>query len=210
VAKIETAIRDAIARGARRQVRQTTSPLRREVRRLRAAVGRLRQEVTALKVIAERWRDAARATPWHAGVSDADVEAARLSAGLVRKLRSRLGLSQAALGRLVGVSGAAVVSWEQGRSSPAGENRRALIALRRRGRRDVRRLLDELPAPAPSAARGRRGRGKKRSRRAPAPAARRRPAPPAGARAAGRRRGREAAARPARRPARPAPVSAAA
>jgi DNA-binding transcriptional regulator YiaG len=153
LAKIEMAIRETVARGARKQVRQATGPLRREVRRLRALMGQLRRDVSALKEVAARWREAARARPWHADVPEAEVETARLSAGLVRKLRARLGLSQAALGRLVGVSGAAVVSWEQGRSSPAPDSRRALVGLRRRGRRDVRRLLEEMPAPAPSRSR---------------------------------------------------------
>ena len=147
------AIRDTVARGARKQVRQATGPLRRELRRLRVLVGQLRRDVSGLKDSAARWRQVTQSRPWHADVSDTEVEGARLSPGLVKKLRTRLGISQAALGRLVGVTGAAVVSWEQGRSSPAPDSRRPLIALRRRGRRDVRRLLEELPPPARPATR---------------------------------------------------------
>jgi DNA-binding transcriptional regulator YiaG len=141
VAKIEQAIRDAVARGARREVRRVAGPLRRELRRARAAVKALRQEIGALRALAERWRTVQGERGWEPGVSEEEARAARLSPKLVRALRTRLGLSQASLGQLVGVSGAAVVAWERGRAAPAGRNRAALVALRRVGRRDAKRLL---------------------------------------------------------------------
>ena len=82
-------------------------------------------------------------------MSDEAAKAARLSARLIRKLRTRLGLSQAALGRLVGVTNAAVVAWERGRAKPSRERRKAVVALRGLGRRDVKRLLARMPKPAP-------------------------------------------------------------
>lgn len=168
MAKIELAIKDAIHRGARRQLRLVTVPLRREVRRLRRMVSALRRDVTALKDVASTWERAARATPWTAQVSEEAVKAARLSAGLIKKLRTRLGLSQAALARLAGVSPGAVVHWERGGVVPSGERRRALVGLRKLGRREVKRLLATIPA-GPS----RKGARKPRRRR---PAARKRKA----------------------------------
>ena len=50
--KIEIAIKDAIRRGAGRQIRQATIPLRREVRRLRRIVASLRKDLIALKATA--------------------------------------------------------------------------------------------------------------------------------------------------------------
>jgi DNA-binding transcriptional regulator YiaG len=47
----------------------------------------------------------------------------------VRRLRGKLGLTQAELAKLVGVSGAAVTSWETGKTQPGRENRSALLAL---------------------------------------------------------------------------------
>lgn len=144
LAKIEAAIKEAILRGARRQVRANTTPLRREVRRLRVTVAQLRRDVATLREVAGQWQRSAGSTPWRPEVSDAELEGARLSSGLIRKLRGRLALSQAGLARLAGVSVGAVVQWERGRSSPSGENRRSLIALRKLGRRDVKRLLSGL------------------------------------------------------------------
>ena len=166
MAKIESAIREAIARGARKQIRQVTSPLRREVRRLRQVVRRLRADVSAMREVALQWQRAARARPWQPEVSEQESKAARLSARLIQKLRARLGLSQTRVARLVGVSAGAVVQWERGRSAPSGQNRKALLALRKLGRRDVRRILAVMPNPSSdgraAARRHRRRRPKKR------------------------------------------------
>jgi DNA-binding transcriptional regulator YiaG len=74
-------------------------------------------------------------------VSAEDAKAARLSPRLIRTLRKRLGLSQVALARLVGVSAPAVAHWEAGNSAPKGQNRAHLVALRKMGKREVKELL---------------------------------------------------------------------
>ena len=165
MAKIEMAIKDAIARGARKHVRSAATPLRRDVRRLRQAVRELRAQVAALREVATRWEASNAARGFEPRVSEEEARAARLSPGLIRKLRVRLALSQAAVARLVGVSSGAVVQWEQGRATPAGKNRAALIGLRRLGRRQARRVLASMPAKrrAPAGkARSRRRRGRPR------------------------------------------------
>ena len=163
MAKIETAIRDAIARGARKQIRRTATTLRRDVRRLRHAIRELRAQVATLRETAARWEESHASRGWQPAVSEAEARSARLSPGLVRKLRQRLGMSQAAVARLVGVSAAAVVQWEQGRATPSGKNRAALVGLRRIGRRQAKRLLASVgPTRAPS--RRRRAPGRRRAR----------------------------------------------
>ncbi len=74
-------------------------------------------------------------------VSESEAKSARLSPRLVQSLRGRLGLSQMALARLVGVSAPAVAHWEAGNSTPKGQNRTALVGLRKVGRREVKELL---------------------------------------------------------------------
>jgi DNA-binding transcriptional regulator YiaG len=145
LAKIEMAIKDAIARGARKHVRSVATPLRRDVRRLRQTVRALRAELKALRAVAARWESQA-GREWQPAVSEEEARGARLSPRLIRKLRTRLALTQAAVARLVGVSAAAVVQWEQGRAAPAGKNRSALVALRRIGRRQAKQVLASLPA----------------------------------------------------------------
>jgi DNA-binding transcriptional regulator YiaG len=169
LAKIETAIKDAIARGARKQIRAAATPLRRDVRRLRLALREVRGQLVALREVAARWAEAHAGRGWQPAVSEEEARAARLSPGLIRKLRQRLALSQAGVARLVGVSPGAVVQWEQGRATPAGKNRAALVGLRRVGRRQAKRLLaaaaDERPKARASAASRRRRARPRRARR---------------------------------------------
>ena len=170
MAKIEVAIKDAIARGARKHIRSVAMPLRRDVRRLREAVRELRTQVAALHEVAARWKESNAVRGFQPGVSEEEARTARLSPGLIRKLRLRLALSQAAVARLVGVSPGAVVQWEQGRATPAGRNRAALVGLRRLGRRQAKRVLASMPAErrAPAGktrARRRRGRPRRSARR---------------------------------------------
>ncbi|WP_093381137.1 helix-turn-helix transcriptional regulator [Variovorax sp. OV329] len=49
--------------------------------------------------------------------------------------RTKLGLSAAAYGKLVGMSGATVYLWEQGKSRPNEEQLQRLAAVRTLGRR---------------------------------------------------------------------------
>src|SRR4030067_497607 len=70
------------------------------------------------------------AAPLTPPVSGEAAKAARLSPRLVQSLRKRLGLSQMALARLVGVSAPAGAHWETGGSTPKGQNRAALGARR--------------------------------------------------------------------------------
>jgi DNA-binding transcriptional regulator YiaG len=162
VAKIESAIKETIRRGSRRQVREATGPLRRELRRLRRVVATVRRDLAALRDIATQWQRTAGSTPWRPEVSETELRAARLSPRLIVKLRARLGLSQTALARLAGVSTAAVAQWERGRSAPSAQNRRAVVALRKLGRRDVKRLLAGAAKPT---TRGRPRRARRRPRR---------------------------------------------
>ena len=81
--KIEAAIKDAITRGAGRQVRLVATPLRREVRQLRQILKQLRQDVKALRQVAAQWQRAVQRTPWTPPVSEAEAKGARLSAGLI-------------------------------------------------------------------------------------------------------------------------------
>jgi DNA-binding transcriptional regulator YiaG len=141
VAKLETVMKEAIARGARRQVRVLVLPLRREVMRLRRKVGELHGTLTTLRRDAAAWKRLVKAAPPLPHVSEHEAKAARLSPRLIRSLRTRLGMSQMALARLVGVSAAAVGHWEAGASTPTGQNRVTVVALRKVGKREVKGLL---------------------------------------------------------------------
>ena len=88
MAKIEMAIRDAIARGARKHIRSAATPLRRDVRRLRQAVRELRAQVATLRDTAARWADSQSSRGWQPGISE--DEAAAVLAQVVPQVVSGL------------------------------------------------------------------------------------------------------------------------
>ena len=165
MAKLETVIKETIARGARRQVRVVITPLRREVVRLRKKMTELQATVTTLRRNAVGWKRLMEAAPAIPQVSEEDAKAARLSPRLIESLRRRLGLSQTALARLVGVSSTAVAHWVAGDSMPTGQNRMTLVALRRVGKRELKDLFARRVKETPSRKRRTRKRPARRARK---------------------------------------------
>ena len=141
MAKLDAVIKESIAKGARRQIRVALLPLRREVVRLRRRVAELEGTLTTLRRSAAGWRRIMEAAPPVPPVSEEEAKSARLSPRLIHSLRKRLGLSQTALARLVGVSAPTVAHWEAGNSTPTGQNRAAFVGLRKVRKRDVKELL---------------------------------------------------------------------
>jgi len=74
-------------------------------------------------------------------VASNETPTVRMSPTLIRSLRNRLGISQADLAKLVGVSTVAVGNWESGKSKPRPESKARVAALRGLGRREIKRLL---------------------------------------------------------------------
>ena len=144
--KIEQTLRAEISRLAGKEVRSVCGPLTRDVRELKRKVSRLAKTVDALEKLGGQWREQVVSEKAELKATEEEVEAARLSPGLIRKLRKRLGLSQSELAAVVGVSTLSVGHWEGGKTRPTGENRTALVALRKMGRREVRKVL-ELKQP---------------------------------------------------------------
>lgn len=63
-------------------------------------------------------------------VLEREPELVAMKPGEIKMLRSRLGLTQVELARRLGVSPAAVTTWEAGRTTPTPHNRQALAAMR--------------------------------------------------------------------------------
>ena len=72
------------------------------------------------------------------------MESVRFSARSVKAQRSRLGLSAADYGKLVGVSGLTIYNWEHDKSRPRQAQLAALVAVRGIGKREALLKLAEL------------------------------------------------------------------
>ncbi len=141
--RMENVLREEIARLARKEIRNAFVPLKSEVVALRRTVSQLTKTLATVERIAKQQKRHMQEELAQLKPAPEDLLKSRMSAGLIKKLRTRLGLTQAQLAGLIGVSTPAVVFWESGRSAPRGANRAALVALRKYGKREVRQLLAE-------------------------------------------------------------------
>ncbi|MFZ1937300.1 MAG: hypothetical protein WCB27_00820 [Thermoguttaceae bacterium] len=82
------------------------------------------------------------------------LESVRFSSRSVKAQRSRLGLSAADYGKLVGVSGLTIYNWEHDKARPRKAQLAALVAVRNIGKREAIVKLAELTV--------KKGRGRKR------------------------------------------------
>jgi len=144
--KVEAIIKSEIVRLAKREMRKAVAPLRKDVRTLKGAVSQLRKTVLNLeRFVSLQKKEWEKKAPL--GAAPEEVATSRLSPRLIRSLRERLGLSQRDFARLAGVTPLAVYQWETGIFKPKKEKKSMLVALRKLGRRDVRKLLEEKMAP---------------------------------------------------------------
>jgi len=138
-------LKEEITRLARKEIRAACDPLRKQVRSLRDKVKQQQAVVARL----ERALSKAAAestdprTSLYAPEQKDEKTRARATPASIRRHRLRLGLSQADLGELLGVSTNTVVRWEAGTSKPRAQHRAALIKLRGLGVRELKQLRQE-------------------------------------------------------------------
>jgi DNA-binding transcriptional regulator YiaG len=72
------------------------------------------------------------------------LEGVRFSPRSVKAQRARLKLSAADYGKLVGVSGLTIYSWESGKSRPRQKQFAGLVAVRGIGRREALAKLEAM------------------------------------------------------------------
>ncbi len=141
--KLEVTIKSEIVRLAKREVRKTLVPLGRDVRLLKGAVSQLRKTVLALERSAAQQENELKKRKIPLEATPEEVRRSRFSPALIRSLRKNLGISQKELAILAGVTVGAAHLWEVGKFKPKDEKKAVMVALRKLGRREVRKLLEE-------------------------------------------------------------------
>jgi len=140
MANIASVLKAEIARMARKEVRSELESLKKASSQHRAAIAELKRQVSALQkeVIRSRRQVAAGS---RTASFESDDTPRRFSAARLAAHRKKLGLSAAAYGKLVGMSGATLFLWEQGKSRPNPEQVKKLATVRTLGRRAIQERL---------------------------------------------------------------------
>jgi DNA-binding transcriptional regulator YiaG len=141
--KLEATIKSEIVRLAKREMRNTFFPLRRDVWLLKSTVSQLRKTVLALERLAASQQKELKKREIPLEATPEELKKSRFSPRLIQSLRKHLGITQKELAILAGVTLGAAHLWEKGKFEPKDEKKRVMVALRKLGRRDVRKLLEK-------------------------------------------------------------------
>lgn len=159
MANIASVLKSEIARVARKEVRTEIESLKKANTQYRSAIAQLRRELAEVqRQLKQQGHQVARqarvanTSVAVAGNASADGTAQstgrRFSASRLAAHRAKLGLSAAAYGALVGMSGATIYNWEQGKSRPSAEQLERLVAVRALSKDKVAERMATTRAPA--------------------------------------------------------------
>lgn len=140
---IAKVLKAEIQRISRNEIKAVVAGLRKDVIGLKKTVADLKKRLAKSEsynksLLAGKESVAAKSAP-----DGSDVDKARITAKMIRSIRDRLGLSQNAFAKLVGVSSQAVYQWERttGRLKFRGATKAKIIAVRKIGKREAKKLL---------------------------------------------------------------------
>lgn len=144
---LEKIVKAEILRLAHREIRRVFRPLKKELWAMRGKLSSLSKSLVSLNRIAkEKWKETEVQK-----IQNLDFEEAkksRFTPSRIRGLRLKLGLSQRELAKLTGVTLGAVGFWEKGKFAPKLDKKAILLALRKIGKRGVRKMLRDMETKA--------------------------------------------------------------
>jgi DNA-binding transcriptional regulator YiaG len=145
LSNIASVLKEEIARLVRRELRGETESLKKASSRYRSEIAALKRRIEALEKQVSRLEGMVpkKAAP---AVDEESETKLRFKPQGVRAQRTRLGLSAAAMGALVGVSAQTIYNWEAGTSRPRAGQLVVLAAVRKMGKREVKARLDQIQA----------------------------------------------------------------
>lgn len=139
---LATSLKAEISRLARKEIRSELADLKKASSQQRAHIASLRRQIDALERAVKKASKAQRTTAAASESSGAgDGVSLRFRASGLASHRSRLGLSAADFGKLIGVSGQSVYKWETGEVKPRRAQLEAIAAVRKMGRREAQARL---------------------------------------------------------------------
>ena len=146
MANMAAVLKQEIVRLARKEAREQTSALKRASAQYRRDIAEMKRRLSDLqRKVTPLEKQVRENVP--AQAAEVDTERVRFTARGLCSQRRRLGLSAADYGKLVGVTGQTVYSWESGTSRPRKPQVARIAALRHLGKREALARLEQLAKP---------------------------------------------------------------
>lgn len=140
---IATVLKEEILRLARKEIRRQTNVLRKASAQYRKDIAEMKRRVSDLQRKVTRLEKQVRKNV-PAQAAEVDAEHVRFTAKGLRSQRKRLGLSAANYGKLIGVTGQTIYSWEQETSRPRKLQVTKIASLRYLAKREAWARLEQL------------------------------------------------------------------
>jgi len=141
---IATALKDEIARIARKEVRSETVDFKKSAGQYRRHIAALRRRVEELERQLKNAGKSVRKADVQEDGQTGNAVSRRFSAARLAATRKKLGLSAADFGALVGVTGQSIYKWEAGAARPRARQLEAIAAVRDLGKREAGKRLEAL------------------------------------------------------------------
>jgi len=140
---IGSILKSEISRVSRKEVRGETQALKKSVSQYRGQIADLKRRLQALEQQVKRLGKVTTRIAAPQEAAEPGGTHLRFSAKGLAAQRKRLGLSAAAVAKLLGVSALSVYKWESGKTRPRAKQIEAIATLRGMGRREAARRLGE-------------------------------------------------------------------
>lgn len=137
------ALKQEIARVARKQLRIEIQPLKTANARYRSQIAALTKQVATMERQVKRSTKANGRNIEAADTGNEPERQIRFSPTRLAAQRKRLGLSAREFGQLIGVSALSVYKWEKGETRPRAKQLEAIASVRGVGKREVAARLAE-------------------------------------------------------------------
>ena len=131
-----------ISRLAKKEIKREMASLKKASTQYRSDIAALKRRNAELERTLARLGKQTRRSPQAASPEAADGENLRWRPAGFAKLREKLGLSAADMGKLIGVSALSVYKWEKGQVKPRAAQLAAVAAVRHIGKREAARRLE--------------------------------------------------------------------
>ncbi len=140
MANIASVLKAEISRIARKEARAEVESLKKANAQHRSAIASLRRELASLQ---KQLKQAQRERTPRVTKEQTTDHQYRFSATRLAAHRAKLGVSAADYGRLIGMSGATVYLWEQGKARPRPEQVQQLGMLKEMSRKVILERLEQ-------------------------------------------------------------------
>ena len=137
-------LKEEIRRLAKKEIKAQVGSTRQAVARYRSDIAKLKRQLGQQEREIKLLKKRSQQQTGQPQPAEDELDSVRFSARSVKAQRSRLGLSAADYGKLVGVSGLTIYNWEQEKARPRKAQLTALVAVRGIGKKEALLKLAEL------------------------------------------------------------------